>query len=386
MNAVSGGGWPSHDLHSRTGADMAFSVAFKCTYNDGDQGPYVGFAGTCSTENIFRNVQNHRVWCSNDKCKCRVFYDRQMQGSRPVDPCQESKLFREWKFGAGRYHHGPRAGQRIALTRTEPGKFAILTTRFPGEPEEDRRIIGLFRIASVEGKNAVIASPIGRIRLPLEEARLLYFWAYHRNKSKYPGWGTLLFRYLEDGQVHRILKDVASSVRDETTKEQISVLIRQAFGTQRAPAPTGYLAEKSLTRDVAVAALRKYGPGGEGKHHKDLKTWISKHPEVLNLSDVTSVNVEYRFCCGDAADVVFSHSSGGYTIVEIETTTPTPGAHQAIKYKSLLCAEKGLPLQTEKVKSLLVAWSIPAEVRAFCEKYNIAFQEYQLPKSKRNSG
>ena len=73
------------------------SVAFKCTYNNGREQPLVGFAGTCSLDNIARNVKNHRVWCSNRDCACKKFSDKGMKGALPVDPCQESVLFLHWK-------------------------------------------------------------------------------------------------------------------------------------------------------------------------------------------------------------------------------------------------------------------------------------------------
>jgi hypothetical protein len=357
---------------------MSYSVAFKCTYNNGSESVFVGFADTCSEDNIKRNVKSNRVWCSSPLCECRKYYDGGMDGDKPVAPCYESELFQRWRFGAGDFHTGVKAGQPIHLTRTEEGKFALLTTRLPNEDESKRRIIGLFQIAKVENQNTVIAASKGRVRLPLEEAKELYFWAYCTNKAKKPAWGTGLFRYLEDGQVHRILADVASTVRDENTKAEIDYLVSQAFGNKPAPPASGCLPEKSINRLIALAKIRKYGLGGEGNAHKELKEWISKHPEVLDLADTTGVTVERTFISGDSADLVFTHQSGDYTVIEVETTTPLPGAYQAIKYKALLCAEKGLPLDTNKVKPLLVAWSIPSEVQAFCKRYGVEWREYSL--------
>jgi len=122
---------------------MGYSVAFKCTYNDGDEGTFVGFASTCSKDNIERNVQNNRVWCSSPLCGCRKFYDAGMKGSKPDVPCDESKLFREWSFSAGGFHTGVKAGP-IHLTQAEAGRFAILTTRFPRRSRKrkaDNRVV-----------------------------------------------------------------------------------------------------------------------------------------------------------------------------------------------------------------------------------------------------
>lgn len=226
---------------------MGKSVAFKCTYNDGDEGTFVGFGGTCSKDNIERNVTNLRVWCSNELCECRQFYEGGMKGKKPESPCYESRLFREWRFGAGRFHTGVRAGEPIHMRQVEEGKFAILTTRFPNSLENERRIIGLFQIGEIleDPETVLVATPTARIRLRMEEAKELHYWAYCRTASKKPDWRTGLFRYLEDGQVHRILVDVAATVRDENTRAVINNLIAQTYGKTSAPPASGYLAHKS---------------------------------------------------------------------------------------------------------------------------------------------
>jgi hypothetical protein len=129
----------------------------------------------------------------------------------------------------------------------------------------------------------------------------------------------------------------------------------------------------------AVQAVRKYGPGGEGADHKSLKEWCALNPQALGLQGFTQQGVkEYQFISGDLADIVFSGSGGHYAAVEIETTDSLPGAHQALKYKTLLCAEKGLPINSNQVLSVLVAWNIPGDVRDFCEKYSIKWVEKKI--------
>jgi hypothetical protein len=359
---------------------MRKSVAFKCTYNDGGEDVLVGFSDTCSKANIIRNVQNSRVWCSSLECACRRYYDKGRKGHKPQEPCYESVLFREWRYGGGAYHTGVRAGTPIPLNDVEFGKFAILTTRFPDEHESERRIVGLFQIGKIEDnpETVVIATPESRIRLPLEEAKELYFWAYLDTKTGRPDWRTGLFRYLEDEQVHRILADVAETARDENTRATVKKLIAQEFGTVSPPSATGCLPERSINRSLNIAQARKYGPGGEGRAHKKLKMWLSEHPDKIGLTNIEKVEVEHRFLSGDLADLVFAHEAGRYTVVKVETNDSLPGAHQAIKYRALLCAEKNFSLDTDKVKAVLVAWEIPDEVKVFCEKYEIGFETYKL--------
>lgn len=350
-------------------AGMSRSVAFKCTYNDGDEGASVGFNGTCSLDNIRRNLLAGRVWCNSSEC--RQFYDSGMQGREPQRPCYESELFQKWRFCSGVYQSGPKAGESIPMVSPGKGKIAVLTTRFPGESEAQRKIIGAFRIGKVTDNCEVSAAPDGRVRLTLDEAMQLHFWAYYGTPGDQPFWGYGLFRYLEDGQVHRLLVDVADTVRDEGVAKEVGHLIAAMFDDADAPPANGCLAALSHSRKSGVAAARKYGPGGEGPEHKALKAYLAKNPDVLGLDKVTEVEVEHPFISGDSVDLLFSHSRNRYTVVEVETANPLPGAHQAIKYRALLCAEKGLALDDPTVKAMVVAPSIPSNVSGFCERYGI---------------
>ena len=127
-------------------------------------------------------------------------------------------------------------------------------------------------------------------------------------------------------------------------------------------------------------AHRKYGSGGEGKEHRELKEHFERHPEQLGLKDIVGRQKEYPFISGDSADLVFWNKHGEITVVEIETNIPDPGAHQLIKYRALMCAQDGLSLDSPKVRAILVAWSVPTEVRAFCRKYGMSWQEYRRPR------
>ena len=219
----------------------------------------------------------------------------------------------------------------------------------------------------------------GRVRLPLEEAKALYYWAYATTALKKPAWGSGRFRYLNDEQVHRILTDVAATLRDETTKAVVESTIQSVFGDGPAPLAAGCLPEKSANRSDTIAELRKYGPCGEGKAHRELKLLLKAHPEALGLSDVVDPRDERRFISGDRADLVFRHKSQETTpLSRLRRPPPLPGAHQATKYKALLCAEMGWRIDTQRVKAILVAWAVPRELRAFCEKYGVVWQEHHL--------
>lgn len=199
-------------------------VAFKCTYNNGGEGIRVGFQGRCSDDIIKWNIESGRVWCGQPDCECKKYYDRGFRGEKPLsNPCYESVLFEDWKYGAGSYHTGSRAGTAKYLRHVGVGKIAILTTLFPSDRYLDRRIMGLFRIGAVvdDPETFVVADEDYRINLRLDEAKKLFFWEYYDRKP----WGSHLHRYLDDAQVAQILRDVRDTVRDAEIKQKVDALL-----------------------------------------------------------------------------------------------------------------------------------------------------------------
>ncbi|MHC1761761.1 MAG: hypothetical protein AB9917_20055 [Negativicutes bacterium] len=308
------------------------------------------------------------------------YYEKGFKGKRPTSPCYESNLFRDWEYGAGWDHYGVRGDSPRHIKNTGIGKIAILTARFPGDQEKDRKIVGIFKIAEIsigdETEETMIrADEYFRIKLPEDEAMELNFWEYYKNaQSDECFWGQGLFRYLEDMQIAQILTAVSETIKSEKEKFMVMQLLEEvkgAIGQEMITEPRG--ARKiEVNRNQRIARKRKYGPGGEGAEHKKLKEWIAKHPELLGLSNISKKEIEQHvFPSGDLPDIVFGLNKDMFAVVEIETNYPTPGAFQAIKYKALMCAEKGLPITSNKVQAFLVAWDIPKDVKDFCDRYMI---------------
>jgi hypothetical protein len=257
----------------------------------------------------------------------------------------------------------------------------VLTTTFLGGLESERAIVGLFQIDHVTeegGTVRLIAAPTGRVRLPLEEARHLFFWAYCDTESHRPEWHGGLFRKVEDGQVHRVLVDIAETVRDESTRAEVEALIQRAFGSGPAPPASGCLRDKSVRRKAEMAQVRKYGSGGEGVDHRRLKEWLRRHPEDIGITDAIQATAEYVFPSGDCADLVFQRRDGGFCVVAIETIAPLAGAYQVIKHRALLCAEQGLALDDPEVDALLVAELFPSPVAEFCRRYDVLTRKFSF--------
>lgn len=348
-------------------------IAFKCNYNNGGEGFRVGFAGTCSDEVLKTHIVNGSkgLWCRNGKCECRRYFNKGLKGPRPIDPCYESGLFETWRFGGG----------SIPIRRTQAGKIAILTTRFPNARESERKVVGLFRISklSVEGDgHMAYAASKYQVRLPVEEARSLDFWSYYGNGAK-PDWRRGLFRYLDDRQVFRLLRDLGQIVQDQSAKQVIDSLLAEDFSHfLHLPIASNPKTTAAISKRLLLG--RKYGAGGEGEDHRKLKLYVKEHPDEFGLHASPSMEpeLEHRFPSGDLVDVHFNLVGNRFAVVEVETTDAVTGAFQLIKYRALKCAEVGRELSSGSVEALLVAWTVPANVRAFCKKYRMRFCEKRV--------
>lgn len=140
----------------------------------------------------------------------------------------------------------------------------------------------------------------------------------------------------------------------------------------------GYVSVKLQRSDKQESVRKKYGAGGEGVEHKRLKEWIANNPMSAGIRNIRATEVEHSFLSGDSVDILFELKTNTDVVVEIETTDPLPGCHQAIKYRALRCAERGLPLSSNEVQAIIVAWEISDHVIEFCKKYNIRHIEKKI--------
>ena len=354
------------------------NVAFKCTYNDGGDRGFVGFAGTCTDGNILRNVRRRpRPWCSDDASECRRYCDRGFRGARPQDPCYESQLIENWRFSSGVFRNGVRAGEPIPMNYAQVGKVALLTTRHPERDTEGKRVVfGVYKIERVmednRGQIWVEGSADNSIRLSEFAAFALPYWRFKSRKDEQaPAWGSLLFRYLSDREVSNFLhalRPLLKSPRDSTVLEELL----ECCGNLPAE-----IDDEDPDGDIAGEELKgKYGPGGEGERHRRLKEFVALHPDVLNLGPGEAM-IEHRFTTGDRVDVAVDLDSGEHCVIEIEVEgreSTLVGAHQALKYRALRAGQ----LNTRKQPhAFLVAYSIPESVRKFCRRHGVTALEVQ---------
>lgn len=350
------------------------AVAFKVTYNDGGaNGGLIGFRGVCSNKIKVENIVEREVtWCSEKANPCRKYLQRRFEGAGPkvTGPddaiCYESSLFLRtpFQFGSGKYHNGPQKGETIPMRHVRAGDLAVLTTQPPGYESHERIIFGFFRVGRVHTDNpdwGIIAESDGTmdIILPDHVAEDLRFWNYQpANKDGTLFWGSGLFRYMDPETVRELLTDTLWRLNG--TAEQDVMLA--ALGPGYAPKPKQFYNGKP--------------PGGgfgegEGEEHYRLKMLVASDPGLVGLPRASVPQVEYGFLSGDRVDIRFELPDGGAAVVEIETTCPLPGAHQAVKYRALAEVERGEDLGSGGVKAILVAYAFDEATLHICSRYHI---------------
>jgi len=356
------------------------AVAFKVTYNDGGANVgQIGYRGVCSNmmkvENI---VERGVVWCSEESNACRQYLDNNFEGraprvNSPQDAfCYESGLFlrRPFQFGAGKYHNGPHEGKSIPMSQVESGDLAVLTTIPPGHKGHERIIIGFFRVGRVHEDDpewGIVAESDGTmdIILPDHVAEDLRFWNYQpANKDGSLFWGSGLFRYMAPETVRDMLTDTL--LRLAGTAEQDVMLA--VLGPEYGPKPKQYKDGKPPGGGIG---------GGEGEEHRRLKMRVASDPTLVGLPKKAVAQVEYGFLSGDRVDIHFDLPDGSAAVVEIETTCPLPGAHQAIKYRVLAEVERGDDLGGGEVRAILVAYGFDQTTNELCRQYGV--ETYALP-------
>ncbi len=370
-----------NDIESKTKNIFSSSMnnlACNLLYNNGGEDLSVGFSDTCSIGNIAYNVRlGKRRWCSQSGCLCKQFYDRDFAGARPHRPCNESYLFTDWEWNAGENFQ---TGAPFYIRRPITGKVALLTTRFAGRPEKERKIVGFFKIAECIDQRLIIADPHFRLRLLVEETSYLNFWEYHRNDNgDGPSWNQKRFRYLEDIQIAAILHDLHQIVRNDESRSMIKDLLVGNFPlyAENRPLVSGYLSPEAVEKTLK---RRKYGTGGESAAHKRLKNHIASHPELIGLEKENFIaKIEHPYVSGDMVDILFEHVNGKQsTVVEIELDNVIPGIHQAIKYRSLRCSQLNRPLNDPEICATVVAWQISPTEAGLCDYYGIRHFEHKI--------
>lgn len=126
--------------------------------------------------------------------------------------------------------------------------------------------------------------------------------------------------------------------------------------------------------------VRKLG-GGESEAHKSLKRYVANNPTSVGLDGVRVTYQEYSFPSGDQVDVAFESTDNHWTLVEVELqglAQTLVGLFQSIKYKALQEAVLKSKNQQGSVDGVLVANSIPNEIKSLAAILGIKTFEVRI--------
>jgi len=119
--------------------------------------------------------------------------------------------------------------------------------------------------------------------------------------------------------------------------------------------------------------LERRGGVGEGQLHRVLKQYVAENPAAIGLCSAMAVDQEYLFVSGDRCDVVFDLGEAGHAVVEIkdrERGDLLRGIYQAVKYRALMEAEKGLG-EGYPVSAHLVSHCMDDDIRALAKRFQV---------------
>lgn len=349
-------------------------LAFKVTYNDGGaRGGLIGYRGVCSDRIIVQNVEvDKRTWCSDPDNKCRQYCDRGRNGPRPRVPppdrqvhdgvCYESQLLarRPFKFWTGTYQSGRRRGKPIPINfeRVAKGDIVLLTTVAPQRTERDRIVFACYRVGQF-GKDEwgyyIESDSTMDLVLPEGLAMDCRYWDYqspNRNGSVF--WGSGLFRFLDRDSTKRFIDELVFRLGDTSERDMLVHTLGNAIEIK--PPQGGFARQRGTS---------------EGEEHRRLKELVAAEPELIGLPAGSVPTTEHSFLSGDRVDVKFDIPNGDAAVVEVETIVPQPGAHQAVKYRTLLEVQRSEALGSGHVEAILVAHEFDVETRKLAEKYQI---------------
>jgi hypothetical protein len=141
-----------------------------------------------------------------------------------------------------------------------------------------------------------------------------------------------------------------------TSAEEWSALYKKVFGDFLSLDQIAIEREKRQDGNEDDYGINdsKYGSGGEGEFHKELRLWVTANPQKIS-SSFARARTETEFCLdsGDRIDVVY-HLDDRTIIFEVKSRISNDidlkrGVYQCIKYRAVKAAmdvRRSLPIQT----------------------------------------
>lgn len=143
-----------------------------------------------------------------------------------IEPEEQEQVFSEWRIFTGVRKSGANKGKPNRLSRLYPNSACVITHRESDQPEETRRVVGIFMVAEdyigkLSEDGYIPAHSSYRIRLTEEESQQLLFWNYYYNE-RYPDkmtWNAGRNRYMNNEWVAQMLQALIALKEDPKEKQ-----------------------------------------------------------------------------------------------------------------------------------------------------------------------
>lgn len=138
-----------------------------------------------------------------------------------VDTDEQKEIFTDWQIFTGVRKSGANKGEPNRLVRLHQNSVCLVTVREPDQPEEERRIVGLFAvdegfIGRLAEDGNIPAHPHYRFEFSDSQSEKLLFWNYYVNE-RYPRnmtWNSGRHRYFENIWMAQIIQDLIELKQD----------------------------------------------------------------------------------------------------------------------------------------------------------------------------
>jgi hypothetical protein len=136
------------------------------------------------------------------------------QAAFHVDGRAAKKIIESGSVSTGCYLSGYSKGEPRIPNRLKPNSACLLTALPEGEPEEKRRILGVFMVNEDfwgdQCRNGIIDGH-SRHRVVLPEKLCLSYWEYIDHGAALPCWGKIKFKYIPNTAMQKILFAICQS-------------------------------------------------------------------------------------------------------------------------------------------------------------------------------
>lgn len=150
------------------------------------------------------------------------------------DAQEQQSVFEQWEIAMSTIKSGDNKGKPSKLVRVYPNSAVLLTALSKGEPEKNRRIIGMYMvpetyIGKLSDAMTLPAHEQYRIQLTDEESHNMLFWKYYANEKNADKvmWNSGRHRYFDNEWMAQILTDIARSSSSAQQKTAAEAFLQQ---------------------------------------------------------------------------------------------------------------------------------------------------------------